>query len=122
MAGGGGKGPPPTSDSQPCASPMAWLVRPPGDMLLTTVVIADQLKLSAIIACGQLLYCSAGNRVGRLPTAAGSTLVSVFKTLGALDVPRSVTQPFQVLWSAAIQYLPAPWQVLFIVYPLELPL
>ena len=33
----------------------------------------------------------------------GATFVSVFRVLGAPEAPRSVTQPFQVLWLLGVQ-------------------
>ena len=60
-------GPPPTSDCQPQTSPIGWLVLPFGVMLLTSAGHGRPVVVQPHhVACGQALYCSAGNSVAAM--------------------------------------------------------
>src|SRR4029450_668923 len=99
-------GPPPTSDCQPTCKPIAWLVLPAGDILSTNVFMADQSALNCFAACGQEPYWSATySDAHRGVTGSGASAVvsKLYVASGPSQLPRSITQPFHVLWLAGVQ-------------------
>ena len=92
------------SDCQPICNPMAWLVLPFGCM--SSILAESECPIITQLqqrCTEQDEYCSVGYNV--LPATGASLVVSKFWS-------RSVTQPFQVLWSSGVQVLLCDRQLL----------